>query len=88
MQNKNGNGNMFFQLRKYQPTQDKEFKEDNICMALLFKRKLSKQLDMRVLTNMQVVIFSDILLQIIFFNQVTILEHYKNYSDIKMWRRL
>ena len=79
MQNMNGNGNMFFQLLKYQPTQDQEFKEDTICMTLLFKRQLSKQLEMRVLPNMQAVILSDILLQLIFLNQVTILEQYRNY---------
>ena len=60
-----------FQLQKYQPTQDQEFKKDTICMTLLFKRQLSKQLEMRVLPNMQVVILSDILLQLIFLNQVT-----------------
>jgi hypothetical protein len=64
---------------KYQPTQEQEFKEDTIFMTLLFKRQLSNQLEMRVLTNMQTVILSDILLQFIFLNQVTILEQYKNY---------
>ena len=72
MQNMNRNGNMFFQLLKYQPTQDQEFKEDTMCLTLLFKRQLSKQSEMRVLPNMQAVILSDILLLLIFLNQVTI----------------
>jgi len=64
----NGNGNMFFQLLKYQPNQDQEFKEDTICMILLFKNQLSKQLEVRVLTNMQAHLLSDILLYLIFLN--------------------
>jgi len=68
-----------FPATKISTAQDQEFKEDTICMTLLFKRQLSKQLEMRVLPNMQVVILSDILLQLIFLNQVTILEQYRNY---------
>jgi len=75
-----------FPATKISPTQDQEFKEETICMTLLFKRQLSKRLEMRVLVNMQTVILSDIFLQLIFLNQVMILEQYRNYCDIKMWR--